>query len=158
MSRPEKQATKRDLLMHPLLLSRPGKGASTSSCCDTLERRHPSPWWQVTVMRNVVRPCCCVVGSERGQGGWELLLLCIQDCAGTVWHGRQAQQRHQQLVNPSLEPSRAKVAIHMTAAEPEGPIKVLTSFAETPVRKSSSDAGPAPAHELRELLLLLLPR
>lgn len=46
----------------------------------------------------------------------------------------------------------------MTAAEPEGPIKVLTPFAETPVRKSSSDAGPAPAHELRELLLLLLPR
>lgn len=45
----------------------------------------------------------------------------------------------------------------MTAAEPEGPIKVLTPFAETPVRKSS-DAGPAPAHELRELLLLLLPR
>lgn len=105
-----------------------------------------------------MRPCCCVVVSEGGRGGWELLLLCTQDCSETFWHGRQAWRRHQQLVNPSPEPSRAKVAIHMTAGEPEGPIKVLTPFAETPVLKSSSDAGPAPARELRELLLPLLPR
>lgn len=52
----------------------------------------------------------------------------------------------------------ARVAIHVMTGEPESPRQVLTPYAEMLVLKCSSDAGPDPALELREPLLMLLPK
>lgn len=73
---------------------------------------------------------------------------------GMFCQGCRAWLGHQELVTPSPGPGLQIVC----QLELESPRQVLILCAETPVLKCSPDAVPDPARELREPLLLLLPR
>lgn len=106
-----------------------------------------------------LRPCCGRVVSEidrvRGLGTPAVV---YPNHPGTSWQGCQAWPGLQEIVTPSPEPCRARAVIHIMTGELGRPRQVLRPCAETPVLKCSSDAGPCPACELREPLLLLLPK